>query len=403
MRLWKDGKGKKAFLIGGLCSASYLAVYVARSILSAVTPQLVETGKMTTEYIGTVSSTFFMFYAVGQLVNGILGDKIKGKYMVVLGLVLAGFSNLFFMSFMGNRAAASLIYGMLGFFLSMIYAPMVKTISENTNPIHSENCNLALSFAALLGTPIAGLIAGLFVWKTSFFIVSIALWLMGSLYFLSISALEKAGAINYCQYVRKKEQKQKKGVQILLRRRIISFTVISALTGIVRTSVVFWLPTYISQYLGFPSDTAAFIFTVATAAISVATFVAVYIYECLHRNMNLTILLSFVVAAISFAALFFVKMSFLNVILIVIAVMASNSASTMIWVVYCPGLRDTGLVSTATGYLDFISYMAGAISNVVFANAVSAIGWGNLILIWAGLMSLGVMISIPFLKKKEKL
>ena len=135
MKLWKDEKGKNAFLIGGFCAASYLAVYVARNILSAVTPQLVETGKVTTEYIGTVSSTFFMFYAVGQLVNGILGDKIKGKYMVVLGLVLAGFSNLFFMSFMENQAAASLIYGMLGFFLSMIYAPMVKTISENTNPI----------------------------------------------------------------------------------------------------------------------------------------------------------------------------------------------------------------------------------------------------------------------------
>ena len=257
-----------------------------------------------------------------------------------------------------------------------------------------------MSFAALLGTPIAGLIAGLFVWKTSFFIVTIALWLMGSLYFLAISALEKAGTINYRQYVRKKEQKQKKGVQILLRRRIISFTVISALTGIVRTSVIFWLPTYISQYLGFPSDTAAFIFTVATAAVSVSTFVAVYIYECLHRNMNLTILLSFAVASVSFAALFFVKMPFLNVILIVIAVMASNSASAMIWVVYCPGLRDTGMVSTATGYLDFISYMAGAVSNVVCANAVSAIGWGSILLVWAGLMSFGLAISIPAVKDK---
>lgn len=162
-----------------------------------------------------------------------------------------------------------------------------------------------------------------------------------------------------------------------------------------RTAVVFWLPTYISQYLGFSTENAAFAFSVATAAISVSTFPAMFVYERLHKNMEFTILLSFVLATAAFAALYFVKMPFLNVLLITIAVMASNSASTVIWVVYCPRLRDTGMVSTAAGYLDFVSYIAGAVSNVLFANAVSAIGWGNLILIWSALMGVGVLVSVP--------
>lgn len=394
MKLLKNANVKNAVYIGTLCSIAYLMVYVARNILSAVTPKLVESGTVTNEYIGVVSSTFFMFYAVGQLVNGILGDKIKGKYMVSLGFLLAGISNLCFMFFVKSLAAASLVYGLFGFFLSMIYAPMVKTISENTNLLHAERCNLALSFAALFGTPAAGLIAGLFMWRTSFWLVCVLLWLMAVLYFVVNKGLERTGAIKYNQYERKVKQKQKGGVQLLLQRGIIPFTIISALTGIVRTSVVFWLPTYISQHLGFSADIAAFIFTVVTAAISVSTFFAMFVYERLHRNMKRTILLSFLLAAVSFAALFFIKIPFLNVLLITIAIMASNSASTMIWVVYCPGLRDTGMVSTATGYLDFISYMAGAVSNVIFANAVSAIGWGNLILVWLGLMAAGVVTSL---------
>ena len=40
MRLSKNAKN--AVLIGSLCSVSYLAVYMARNILSAVTPQMVE-------------------------------------------------------------------------------------------------------------------------------------------------------------------------------------------------------------------------------------------------------------------------------------------------------------------------------------------------------------------------
>ena len=76
----------------------------------------------------------------------------------------------------------------------------------------------------------------------------------------------------------------------------------------------------------------------------------------------------------------------------------------MLWSRYCPSLRDTGMVSTATGFLDFLSYMAAGVANILFANAATTIGWGNLILVWAGLMLLGVIIALPYdriLKKKD--
>ena len=59
MKLSKDAKN--AVMIGTLCSISYLAVYFARNILSAVTPQMVEGGNFSVEYIGTVSSLYFIF------------------------------------------------------------------------------------------------------------------------------------------------------------------------------------------------------------------------------------------------------------------------------------------------------------------------------------------------------
>ena len=45
--------------------------------------------------------------------------------------------------------------------------------------------------------------------------------------------------------------------------------------------------------------------------------------------------------------------------------------------------------------LDFMSYMAAAVSSVVFANAVNSIGWKNLILIWLGLVLFGAIICPP--------
>ena len=170
------------------------------------------------------------------------------------------------------------------------------------------------------------------------------------------------------------------------------------LTGVVRTTVVFWLPTYISQYLGFSSETAAMLFTTATFVMSFTSFITIFVYEKLKRNMDLTILLAFSLSAMSFILVYMIKQPVLNIIFITVAIMSSNGAATMLWSRYCPSLRDTGRVSSATGFLDFVSYMSAAASSTIFANAVSLIGWGNLILVWLGLMIAGVIVALPYNK-----
>ena len=61
---------------------------MVRNILGAVTPQMFKTGGMTTEYIGEISSLYFIAYAIGQLINGLAGDKIKARYLISHGLVM---------------------------------------------------------------------------------------------------------------------------------------------------------------------------------------------------------------------------------------------------------------------------------------------------------------------------
>ena len=117
--LGKREKVRNAVLIGGLCSISYLAVYFARNILGAVTPQILEEGVFSTEFMGTVSSVYFICYAVGQLINGVIGDKVKAKYMISFGLLLAGICNFAFVRLTAYPTAVCVAYGMTGFFLAM--------------------------------------------------------------------------------------------------------------------------------------------------------------------------------------------------------------------------------------------------------------------------------------------
>ena len=386
-------KAKNAFMIGALCSISYFAVYIARNILSAVTPQMVENG-YTEEYIGSISALFFVFYAVGQLINGAIGDKIHAKWMISAGLLGAGITNFVFSRISLFQGAATLVYALTGFFLSMIYGPMTKVVSENTEPLHATRCSLGYTFASFFGSPSAGLLASFLVWQSVFTVSSAVLVGMSLLGFAAFTLLEHRGVVRYGQY--KAEKKGLGGIRVLLQRQIVKFSLISILTGIVRTSVVFWLPTYITQYLGFSPKISAGIFTAATFVISLTTFIVVFIYERLGHDMDKTVLLMFSSAAIFFLLTYFISQPILNIVCIVLAIMASGGAATMLWSRYCPSLRDTGMVSSATGFLDFLSYMSAAAANLLFSNAATTIGWGALILVWLALMLAGILISLPY-------
>lgn len=386
---------KRAFMIGVICSFSYFSVYIARNILGAVTPQMVNAG-YTEEYIGRISSLYFIFYAVGQLINGAIGDKIKAKWMIFTGLFGAAATNVIF-SLLADRPELSMVvYASTGFFLSMIYGPMTKLVSENTEPLYATRCSLGYTFASFFGSPIAGLLASFLLWRSVFVVGSGALIFMAILSLSMFTLLEKRGVIQYNRY--KSEKKALKNIRILLKHQIVKFALVSIITGVVRTSVVFWLPTYFAQYLGFPVETATVLFTVATLAISLSSFISVFVYERLGHDMNKTVLLMFSSSALFFVLTYLVKQPVLNIACITLAIMSSNGASTMLWSRYCPSLRDTGMVSSATGMLDFLSYMAAAAANLIFANAVTSIGWGNLILVWFVLMVAGVVVALPYKK-----
>ncbi len=86
----------KAFQIGVVCIFSYLASYYMRNILGISTPGMLETGLFTKEIVGTLSSVYFLAYAIGQLINGVIGDRVKSKNMVACGLSICGIASITF-------------------------------------------------------------------------------------------------------------------------------------------------------------------------------------------------------------------------------------------------------------------------------------------------------------------
>lgn len=138
-----------AFLISFICIFTYLISYYLRHVLSYFTPQMLNDGFEKTS-IALLSSTYMIVYAAGQLLNGFLGDIIRPKYMVATGLGFATVGTLLFplADVYGLRLVC---FGLLGFGLSMLRGPLVKTISENTEPGQARVACVFLSAVSLSG------------------------------------------------------------------------------------------------------------------------------------------------------------------------------------------------------------------------------------------------------------
>ena len=395
-------KARGAIYLGTLCSVAYFAVYVARNVLGAVTPKMTA-DSFTLDYIGVISALYLLAYAIGQLINGVIGDIIKAKYMICLGLLSAGVANVVFVWLApGYPNLAPIAYTWTGFSLSMIYGPMTKVVADSTELKYAIRCSLGYTFASFLGSPLAGVLAAFISWQATFNVSSITLIIMAVAVFLFFGIFEKHGIVKYST-PKNKSERQKVDFKLLLSRSIVKFSIISMVTGIVRTSFIGYLSTYFYEHLGYSEDEAASVFSIATFIICFTAFIAVYLYEHMNSDMHLCPLIFFAVSAVGFSVLCFVTNPIINVIIMIIAIMASNASATILWSVYCPSMSDTGLVSGITGFLDFLSYAAAALASLLIPKIVTAIGWGYMNLVLAGLMVLGVGICLPYLIKKKSI
>ena len=148
----KSKEVSKSWKIGSTCVITYIASYYMRNLLGVLTPQMLETGEFTKEWVGLLSSSYMLFYAIGQLVNGVLGDRISTKDMIVVGLLITGFSSVCFAFSLGTLLSV-ICFALLGYGLSMLRGPMMKMISENTLESHARVICAFFSSASFISMP----------------------------------------------------------------------------------------------------------------------------------------------------------------------------------------------------------------------------------------------------------
>jgi len=386
----------RAISIGVVCIFSYFVSYYSRQLLGVSTPAMTESGLFTKDFLGLMSSVYMITYAAGQLVNGIVGDLLNPKKMIAAGLFASGALSMIF-PFLPFDWMRVICFSGLGFSLSMLRGPLVKTISENTSKNHSRVICTFFSCASFAGPFFAGLLAMIFDWRYTFFAAGCITLVIAV---CAISVLTVFEGRGYVSYSVGKNQGIKGVFQVFRIEKFFFYMAIGAIVETSITAVSFWVPSYLVEHLGYSKEMANTVYAVIFFFKGMMPFVALALFRALKENDLLLMRTSFSLAVLFYAGVIFVSHPWVNVAFLALALMAVGCASSLLWSIYIPGLGKTGRVSSINGILDCTGYIVAALCNAVFGFVAQYLNWTGVVIIWGAIAFVGVAVTFIHRKKQ---
>ena len=177
---------------------AYASYYLCRVNFAVAQPAILrEFPDWTSAKIGLIPSTYAAFYAIGQVVNGTLGQRFGTRRMITGALLLAATANLLF-SRAHSFEAMQALWAMNGLVQSAGWSLLIQTISNwNTSQRRGTVIGL-LSTCYTVGNVASWLLAGTLVesvgWRAAFWVPSLFLFPMATAFYVFLrNSPEEAG------------------------------------------------------------------------------------------------------------------------------------------------------------------------------------------------------------------
>lgn len=395
-----------------LCWIAYFTAYIARSNYAVLISEMMASGGYSKLSMGVVGTFFFLAYGIGQLVNGLLADRFSPVKMIFIGLMLSAVTNLL-MGVSDSVLALQIIWSCNGFALSMVWSPIIKIFSVYMPQELKKKAAFNISTTIPLGTLAAyGLSSLVFLitpnWRTVFIVSSAVIFILALVYGVFIGRVVKRlkemsvedAEIVIIDNPEKLSNSslmsidKKRFLPIFLQSGILIVVVAVMCNGIIKDGVNMWIPTYLKEQYGL--GTLATILTVAI--IPIFNLSGIYIGQFINSKINSELKstsIIFIFATIVLAVLALgVHHYILAIILLAITtalMLGANSLMLSVFPLYFSRYNKT---ATVTGFLNFSSYVACAMSTYVFGALSDKFGWAMTQWVWVAVALLGSAAAI---------
>ncbi len=379
---------------------TYASFYLCRVNISIAIPKIMEEYGLTKSEMGLILSSLFLLYAIGQFINGQLGDKLNSRRIITLGLLSSAILNIIFGFNNGILIIMIIIWGLNGYFQSMGWGPTVKAMA-NWFPVKIRG-----RISGLLGTCyiiggafswfLAGTIIKYFNWRYAFWFPSIFCILIAIHWYIrALNAPEEVGLPTL------EEQESGFGNRNIRKDAYIGFhntlkiTLLSpypwfagfALFGlnIVRYGFMSWAPTFIFEEQGATISLAAYKAIAFPLAGGLGAVFAGWMSDKVFKSRRAPV--AFVMLILLAVFCYFFKVysgdSWSLSLIILLFIGFFTFGPHILLVAALPvDLGTRKAASSVTGFIDGMGYLGASLTGVGTGYLVDRFGWNAGFYFW---------------------
>ena len=388
-----------------LLTLVYFSGYLTRVNFASIIQEVVTDTGFEKSALSVIPVCLFITYAVGQIVNGRLGDKLDPRTLIFFGLSVSSLINLIFPFCAASIPVMCVLWGVNGFVQAMLWPPiiriMVRAMSEReytSNVVLLTMGSTGAKVLIFLLAPVVIIIGG---WRTVFYVCAGFGVAVSVLFFLYRSRIPMQTA-QTDERDTAKEQKHPLPRTVWMPLIFIFLAII--LHGALRDGLDTWMPSYLVEVFDFGNSEAILSRVLLSIFALLAIMISKSIYRRFFQNEVACCALLFLVSTLGSLVLFlFFDRSAFLVIPLMMLVSGIQGGINLMLISYVPKrFRLYGGISTITGLLDAFAYVGSALSTYGVAALAERFGWSFTTGSWLVTSALGTLCVLVAMRPWHK-
>lgn len=384
--------------------------------MSVALPALGETLGWTSDRIGLIGGVFFWTYAIGQFINGSLGDRFSSRLFVFFGLIGTACMNMLFAQAF-PFAVMAIIWGVNGYFQSTGWGPIVKTASRWMDKSHRSTTATILGTSFVFGSSASLFLSGYLIekynqWELLFRAPSVILFAMAVIWvaFLrndptsaGLGSPQGTGAVStYVDGNRQQILTQlKETLRFLRQPYFVILTITAMMLGMIKEGLTLWTPSLISQSQGLDIGHAVqFSYLVPIMGI-LGVLLGGWLHHKVGDEAKTIMILYYTLAIACINARF--TMLFGSPVLFSLSLglcsMLVHGINIVIMSIIPMSLSRSGKSSSIAGSLDSCSYLGAGMMAFATGIMLRTLSWSAILMLWATISIVGGSITLFNLRK----
>ncbi|HBM81758.1 MAG: MFS transporter [Clostridiales bacterium] len=394
-----------------LCWIAYSLSYFCRVNISIALPYIQKMLECSNAALGFLGSSLFIVYAAGQLINGYIGDRVESRKFVFIGLAFSALINIFF-GFAKSLPLMIILWGVNGFFQSMLWGPIMKNLSCWFPSREKNKIAIKISTTMVAGYIMAWGLSGIIItrtsWQWAFFVPGIIVMSFAVLWYIMARNRPEEVGLTLEDDSRPKEKsidnKQPMTLwQVICSTKLLFVMIACIVQGFVRDGITLWSPKFLMETQKIPVKIMASLVVVIPAANFLGVLLAGWLNNKSNNDEKLASIIMFSAGAIFCIGLFeFGGISpYVCLFFLCCSSALMSGANTLLVSIIPLSYIKYNRVSAIAGLLDFCCYIGSGTTGILTGFIVDKSGWTGVMLSWIIAALIGVLsISAAWIEQK---